>query len=78
MKGLDLMCSTLQVRRLRVQQRLKNLKPNESSFEDNEMPDIPSSIPFLPSVVNYSFLMCSCSHKLVKVGSSVAVLCLYR
>lgn len=56
--GLDLMCSTLQVRRLRVQQRLKNLKPNENSSEDNEMPDIPSSIPFLPSVVNYSFLMC--------------------
>ncbi|PWA41245.1 chaperone protein dnaJ-related protein [Artemisia annua] len=39
-----------EVRRLRVQQRLKNLKPNESSPEDNEMPDIPSSIPFLPSV----------------------------
>ncbi|CAH1412483.1 unnamed protein product [Lactuca virosa] len=39
-----------EVRRLRVQQRLKNLKRNEGSFEDNEMPDIPSSIPFLPSV----------------------------
>ncbi|KVH94534.1 hypothetical protein Ccrd_003399 [Cynara cardunculus var. scolymus] len=39
-----------EVRRLRVQQRLKNIKLNESSSEDNEMPDIPSSIPFLPSV----------------------------
>ncbi|KAI7734061.1 hypothetical protein M8C21_014609, partial [Ambrosia artemisiifolia] len=39
-----------EVRRLRVQQRLKNIKRNEGSSEDNEMPDIPSSIPFLPSV----------------------------
>ncbi|KAL8225159.1 hypothetical protein R6Q57_017716 [Mikania cordata] len=40
-----------EVRRLRVQQRLKNIKPSESGFEDNnEMPDIPSSIPFLPLV----------------------------
>ena len=53
--GTEIMCATSQVRRLRVQQRLKNIKLNESSPEDNEMPDIPSSIPFLPSVVNYSF-----------------------
>ncbi|KAI3760425.1 hypothetical protein L1987_50820 [Smallanthus sonchifolius] len=39
-----------EVRRLRVQQRLKNIRRNEGSVEDNEMPDIPSSIPFLPSV----------------------------
>ncbi|XP_076920062.1 protein ORANGE-LIKE, chloroplastic-like [Bidens hawaiensis] len=39
-----------EVRRLRVQQRLKHLKVNEGGVEDNEMPDIPSSIPFLPSV----------------------------
>ncbi|KAF5795963.1 hypothetical protein HanXRQr2_Chr08g0345791 [Helianthus annuus] len=39
-----------EVRRLRVQQRLKNIKRYEGSSEDNEMPDIPSSIPFLPSV----------------------------
>nr|XP_023885971.1 protein ORANGE-LIKE, chloroplastic [Quercus suber]POE68961.1 protein orange-like, chloroplastic [Quercus suber] len=41
-----------EVRRLRVQQRIKNVKVvNESSEEEaNEMPDIPSSIPFLPHV----------------------------
>ncbi|KAI3749924.1 hypothetical protein L2E82_20545 [Cichorium intybus] len=39
-----------EVRRLRVQQRLKNKKSNQISSEDTEMPDIPSSIPFLPSV----------------------------
>ncbi|XP_075639253.1 protein ORANGE-LIKE, chloroplastic [Castanea sativa] len=42
-----------EVRRLRVQQRIKNVKVlNESSEEEaNEMPDIPSSIPFLPYVL---------------------------
>lgn len=41
-----------EVRRLRVQQRIKNVKVvNEISEEEaNEMPDIPSSIPFLPHV----------------------------
>ncbi|KGN48271.1 protein ORANGE-LIKE, chloroplastic [Cucumis sativus] len=41
-----------EVRRLRIQQRLKNLKPiDENDIEEaNEMPDIPSSIPFLPHV----------------------------
>ncbi|KAI3994487.1 hypothetical protein MKX01_012744 [Papaver californicum] len=41
-----------EVRRLRVQQRLKNAKAlDESSDEEaNEMPDIPSTIPFLPFV----------------------------
>ncbi|KAK9985858.1 hypothetical protein SO802_030809 [Lithocarpus litseifolius] len=41
-----------EVRRLRVQQHIKNVKVfNESSEEEaNEMPDIPSSIPFLPYV----------------------------
>ncbi|RZC90862.1 hypothetical protein C5167_028694 [Papaver somniferum] len=39
-----------EVRRLRVQQRIKNAKAlDESSDEEaNEMPDIPSTIPFLP------------------------------
>lgn len=42
-----------EVRRLRVQQRIKNLNlkvADESSEKENEMPDIPSSIPFLPHV----------------------------
>ncbi|KAI3884834.1 hypothetical protein MKX03_009924 [Papaver bracteatum] len=41
-----------EVRRLRVQQRIKNAKVlDESSDEEaNEMPDIPSTIPFLPFV----------------------------
>ncbi|KAI3856010.1 hypothetical protein MKW92_026528 [Papaver armeniacum] len=41
-----------EVRRLRVQQRIKNAKAlDESSDEEaNEMPDIPSTIPFLPFV----------------------------
>ncbi|KAG8374075.1 hypothetical protein BUALT_Bualt11G0093100 [Buddleja alternifolia] len=39
------------VRRLRVQQRIKGMKVvNESLEDENEMPDIPSSIPFLPHV----------------------------
>ncbi|XP_041027523.1 protein ORANGE-LIKE, chloroplastic-like isoform X2 [Juglans microcarpa x Juglans regia] len=41
-----------EVRRLRVQERIKGVKAiNESDEEEaNEMPDIPSSIPFLPHV----------------------------
>ncbi|KAG7958269.1 hypothetical protein I3843_10G011900 [Carya illinoinensis] len=41
-----------EVRRLRVQERIKGVKViNESDEEEaNEMPDIPSSIPFLPHV----------------------------
>ncbi|XP_043697979.1 protein ORANGE-LIKE, chloroplastic [Telopea speciosissima] len=40
-----------EVRRLRVQQRIKNAKIiDDSSEEANEMPEIPSSIPFLPHV----------------------------
>ncbi|XP_059668697.1 protein ORANGE-LIKE, chloroplastic isoform X2 [Cornus florida] len=40
-----------EVRRLRVQQRIKSVKViDESGEEENEMPDIPSSIPFLPHV----------------------------
>ncbi|KAF6165873.1 hypothetical protein GIB67_012770 [Kingdonia uniflora] len=38
-----------EVRRLRVQQRIKNAKAmDETSDEASEMPEIPSSIPFLP------------------------------
>ncbi|XP_059668698.1 protein ORANGE-LIKE, chloroplastic isoform X3 [Cornus florida] len=41
-----------EVRRLRVQQRIKSVKViDESGEEENEMPDIPSSIPFLPHVL---------------------------
>ncbi|KAK4392050.1 Sorting nexin 1, partial [Sesamum angolense] len=40
-----------EVRRLRVQQRIKNMKVVDESCEvEDEMPDIPSSIPFLPHV----------------------------
>ncbi|MCL7030191.1 hypothetical protein MKW94_027925 [Papaver nudicaule] len=41
-----------EVRRLRVQQRIKNAKALDESSEEeaNEMPDIPSTIPFLPFV----------------------------
>ncbi|MED6182151.1 hypothetical protein PIB30_025868 [Stylosanthes scabra] len=42
-----------EVRRLRVQQRLKGLRKvvnEEGEEETNEMPEIPSSIPFLPHV----------------------------
>ncbi|KAL8505118.1 hypothetical protein ACS0TY_016362 [Phlomoides rotata] len=38
-----------ELRRLRVQQRIKNMK-DYSTENENEMPDIPSSIPFLPHV----------------------------
>ncbi|KAI9100787.1 hypothetical protein K1719_024149 [Acacia pycnantha] len=42
-----------EVRRLRVQQRLKSMKfITEDGEEANEMPEIPSSIPFLPHVVS--------------------------
>lgn len=41
-----------QVRRLRVQQRLKSSKVfDENGNEENEMPEIPSTIPFLSHVV---------------------------
>ncbi|KAI3764677.1 hypothetical protein L2E82_14688 [Cichorium intybus] len=39
-----------QVRRLRVQQCLKNKIRDQISSEDSEMPFILSSVPFLPSV----------------------------
>lgn len=46
-----------EVRRLRVQQRIKSVKSiNEDEntvLEATEMPEIPSSIPFLPNVVSY-------------------------
>ncbi|XP_048503759.1 protein ORANGE-LIKE, chloroplastic isoform X2 [Beta vulgaris subsp. vulgaris] len=42
-----------EVRRLRIQQRLKRMKGSHegTSDEANEMPEIPSSIPFLPHVL---------------------------
>ncbi|KAG6403828.1 hypothetical protein SASPL_136061 [Salvia splendens] len=40
---------SLKLRRLRVQQRIKSMKWEPD--RENEMPDIPSSIPFLPHVV---------------------------
>lgn len=40
-----------EVRRLRVQQRIKNMKAvDETHEEENELPNITSSIPFLPHV----------------------------
>ncbi|PSS15907.1 Protein ORANGE-LIKE like [Actinidia chinensis var. chinensis] len=40
-----------EVRRLRVQQRIKSFKiVDENGDDENEMPDIPSTIPFLPHV----------------------------
>lgn len=47
-----------EVRRLRVQQRIKSVKSINEEVEDTvveatEMPEIPSSIPFLPNVVSY-------------------------
>ncbi|KAH0635379.1 hypothetical protein KY285_035076 [Solanum tuberosum] len=40
-----------EVRRLRIQQRLKNSNTRSETGEDeNEMPDIPSTIPFLPNM----------------------------
>lgn len=41
-----------EVRRLRVQQRIKEMKDVDETEDEiaNEMPDIPSSIPFLPHV----------------------------
>lgn len=40
-----------EVRRLRIQQRIKSIKAaNTNGVEENEMPEIPSSIPFLPHV----------------------------
>ncbi|CAN4117327.1 unnamed protein product [Withania somnifera] len=40
-----------EVRRLRIQQRLKNSNSRAEAGEDeNEMPDIPSTIPFLPNM----------------------------
>lgn len=40
-----------EVRRLRIQQRLKNSNTRGETGEDeNEMPDIPSTIPFLPNM----------------------------
>ncbi|CAH9071612.1 unnamed protein product [Cuscuta epithymum] len=44
-----------EVRRLRIQQRIKGLKVSgESGEEENEMPDIPSTIPFLPNMTTKS------------------------
>ncbi|XP_047332758.1 protein ORANGE-LIKE, chloroplastic [Impatiens glandulifera] len=37
-----------EVRRLRIQQRLRNIDVYDNLEDENEMPDIPSSIPFLP------------------------------
>ncbi|KAM0939796.1 hypothetical protein DsansV1_C19g0157201 [Dioscorea sansibarensis] len=37
-----------EVRRLRVQQRIKNAVSIDENSDENEMPDIPSTLPFLP------------------------------
>ncbi|KAG8070912.1 hypothetical protein GUJ93_ZPchr0006g45155 [Zizania palustris] len=38
-----------EVRRLRVQQRIRTSESRGASTEENEMPEIPSTIPFLPN-----------------------------
>lgn len=46
----------MQVRRLRVRQRIKCRElVQKSGEEENEMPDMPSTIPFLPPMVNFFF-----------------------
>nr|CAB3446791.1 unnamed protein product [Digitaria exilis] len=37
-----------EVRRLRVQQRIRTAESKVASIEENEMPEIPSTIPFMP------------------------------
>jgi hypothetical protein len=41
-----------QVRRLRVQQRLRTAESKGASSEENEMPEIPSTIPFMHHAVS--------------------------
>jgi hypothetical protein len=43
-----------QVRRLRVQQRIRTAESKGASSEENEMPEIPSTIPFMPHAVTNS------------------------
>ncbi|XP_020589261.1 protein ORANGE-LIKE, chloroplastic-like [Phalaenopsis equestris] len=38
-----------EVRRLRIQQRIRSVKSNNERIDENEMPDMPSTIPFLPN-----------------------------
>ncbi|XP_020694833.1 protein ORANGE-LIKE, chloroplastic [Dendrobium catenatum] len=39
-----------EVRRLRIQQRIRSAKFNNESSDENEMPDMPSTIPFLANM----------------------------
>ncbi|KAJ0976703.1 hypothetical protein J5N97_012177 [Dioscorea zingiberensis] len=41
-----------EVRRLRVQQRIKSVESIDESSDENEMPEIPSTIPFLPHMTS--------------------------
>ncbi|XP_073013718.1 protein ORANGE-LIKE, chloroplastic-like [Typha latifolia] len=41
-----------EVRRLRIQQRIKDAEYIEERNEENEMPDIPSTIPFIPRMTS--------------------------
>jgi hypothetical protein len=43
-----------QVRRLRVQQRIRTSESKDANTEENEMPEIPSTIPFMPDAVTNS------------------------
>ncbi|KAM0889543.1 hypothetical protein ACQ4PT_027622 [Festuca glaucescens] len=43
-----------EVRRLRVQQRMRAAESRSASTEENEMPEMPSTIPFLPYTVTPS------------------------
>lgn len=48
-----------QVRRLRVQQRLKNAELGIFIEEQEDIPDFPSFIPFLPPLVSLSYVATS-------------------
>ncbi|KAK8953760.1 hypothetical protein KSP40_PGU008995 [Platanthera guangdongensis] len=41
-----------EVRRLRIQQRIRSTKSDNASNDENDMPDMPSTIPFRPNVTS--------------------------
>lgn len=58
-----------QVRRLRIQQRLKNVELGiQKDEQENELPDFPSFIPFLPPLVILTIRV-SCSSDLMTLFS---------
>lgn len=45
----------VQVRRLRIQQRIKSAELGIKEEQENELPNFPSFIPFLPPLVSFPF-----------------------